>query len=70
VVHCNGETAGRFLASARGVDLALRAVGGVWSACEVLWGLAAVLWAGAEERGRWKGGIIEAIFLVTCFVAV
>ena len=38
---------------ARGVELAVRAVGGVWSACEgfggVVWGLMAVLWAGAEE---------------------
>ena len=32
--------------------VALRAVGGVWSACGALWGLwglMAVLWAGAEE---------------------
>ena len=34
-------------------DLALRALGGVWSAYGALWGLAAVLWAGAEECGRW-----------------
>ena len=27
----------------------------------VLWGRGGVLWAGAEERGRWKGCIIEAI---------
>ena len=32
MVHCNCETAGRFLATAREVDLALRAVGSVWSA--------------------------------------
>ena len=38
--------------------VALRAQGGVWSAC---WVLGGVLWAGAEERGRWKGGIIETI---------
>ena len=42
-----GGQGGRF-------DLALRVVGGVWSACGVggaWWGLVAVLWAGAEECG-------------------
>ena len=34
------------------------------------WGLAAVLWAGAEERGRWKGGIIEAIIFGYLLFAV
>ena len=35
-----------------GSDLALRALGGVWSACGSWWGLVGrggVLWAGAEE---------------------
>ena len=50
---------------AGGVELAVRAVGGVWSACEgfggVVWGLMAVLWAGAEEccSGRAVGGAGE-----------
>ena len=30
-----------------GSDLALRAVGSVWGACEAWWGLTVVLWAGA-----------------------
>ena len=55
---------------AGGVVLALSAVGvsaasavpvGAW------WGLVAVLWAGAEECGRWNSDIIESLFLVTCF---
>ena len=49
--------------------MVLRALGGVWSACGGLVGLAAVLWAGAEECGRWNGGIIEAIifgYLLCC----
>ena len=32
--------------------VALRAQGGVWSACEAWWGLAAVLWAGAVKIGK------------------
>ena len=49
--------------------VALRAVGGVWSACA--WGVVGFLWVGAEECCRWNGGIIEAIILgYLLFVAV
>ena len=56
--------------SRRGVwGLALRALGGVWSACA--WGVVGFLWVGAEECCRWNGGIIEAIILgYLLFVAV
>ena len=40
-----------------GVDLAWRAVGSVGvpvGSCGAWWGLMAVLWAGAEECGRWE----------------
>ena len=52
-----GLVTGRFWAvKAGGVDLALRATGGVWSACGAWWGLMAVLWAGAEECGGYGAG--------------
>ena len=34
---------------AGGVDLVLRAVGGVWGACEAWWGAVAVLWRSCER---------------------
>ena len=53
---------------AGGVDLR----GGHWEAfglpVRVLVGRGGVLWAGAEECGRWNDGIIDT--LVTCLVAV
>ena len=51
---------------AGGVDLR----GGHWAALGVPVGLGGVLWVGAEECCRWNGGIIEAIFFVSCLVAV
>ena len=48
----------------------MRALGGVWSASGAWWGLVGVLWAGAEECGRWNDGIIDVVILVTCLVAV
>ena len=36
------------------LGVALRAQDGVWSACVCVVGLMAVLWAGAEECGRWE----------------
>ena len=52
MVHCKCETAGRFLANTREVDLALRALGGVWSACGGLVGRGGVWWADAVKIGK------------------
>jgi hypothetical protein len=35
------------------LGVVLRALGGVWSACGVSWGLVC-LWAGGDECGRWE----------------
>jgi hypothetical protein len=44
---------------------ALKALGGVWSACVCVVGLMAVLWAGAEECGsQWQVWVLSACCLL------
>ena len=59
---------GRFLGGQGGGSCL--GVEGTGRQLECLWGSWWVLWAGAEECGRWNDGIIDAVILVTCLVAV
>ena len=49
-------SAGFWAVKAGRFDLVLRALGGVWSACGVLWGLVAVSWEGVEEYFSYGAG--------------